>query len=39
MSAEAIAMLLKQHNKDAMLSIQGGNYQQAIQYFLNILTI
>ncbi|WP_424404896.1 hypothetical protein [Pasteurella sp. PK-2025] len=39
MSAEAIAMLLKQHNKDAMLSIHAGNYQQAIQYFLNSLAI
>lgn len=39
MHEETIVTLLKQHNKDAILSVYAGNYEQAVKYFRNSLVI
>lgn len=39
MNEEIIVALLKQHNKDAILSVHAGNYEQAAKYFRNSLAI
>lgn len=39
MHEETIVTLLKQHNKEAILSVYAGNYEQAVKYFRNSLVI